>query len=31
VAEARTFEDKAVSFNGRFVQPQEVGLPPVLS
>ena len=31
VAEARTFEDKAISFNGRFVQPQEVGLPPVLS
>lgn len=31
VAQARTFEGKAVSFNGRFVQPKEVGLPPMLS
>jgi DGQHR domain-containing protein len=31
VAAARTFEGKAISFNGRFVRPQEVGLPPVLS
>ena len=31
VAQARTFEGKAVSFNGRFVRPQEVGLPQVLS
>jgi hypothetical protein len=31
VAQARTFEDKAVSFNSRFVNPKEVGLPQVLS
>ncbi|MCU0547681.1 MAG: DGQHR domain-containing protein [Oscillatoriaceae cyanobacterium Prado104] len=31
VAQARTFEGKAISLNGRFVRPQEVGLPPVLS
>ncbi|MBE9040626.1 DGQHR domain-containing protein [Oscillatoriales cyanobacterium LEGE 11467] len=30
LAQARTFENKAVSFQGRFVQPKEVGLPEVL-
>lgn len=31
LAEARTFEDKAVGFNGKLVAPKEVGLPPVLN
>ncbi|PPT08328.1 DndB-like protein [Geitlerinema sp. FC II] len=30
VAKARTFENRAVSFQGRFVKPREVGLPEVL-
>jgi hypothetical protein len=30
LADARTFETKAVSFDGRFVPPKEVGLPAVL-
>lgn len=30
LADARTFEGKAVSFEGKFVKPKEVGLPPVL-
>ncbi len=30
LAEARTIEDKAVGFTGKFVKPREVGLPPVL-
>jgi DGQHR domain-containing protein len=30
LAEARTIEDKAVGFNGKFVAPKQVGLPPVL-
>ncbi|MFB2924178.1 DGQHR domain-containing protein [Aerosakkonema funiforme] len=31
LAEARTFENKAVGFNGKFVQPREVGLPTILN
>lgn len=31
LAEARTFENRAIGFNGKFVQPREVGLPPILS
>ncbi|MGB3239498.1 MAG: DGQHR domain-containing protein [Geitlerinemataceae cyanobacterium] len=31
LAQARTFENKAISFQGRFVSPREVGLPDVLS
>lgn len=31
VAEARTIEDKAMGFNGKFMEPRKVGLPPVLS
>ncbi len=31
VAEARTIEGKAVGFNGKFVQPKQVGLPKILS
>jgi len=30
LADARTFEGKAVSFEGKFVKPKEVGLPEVL-
>ena len=30
LAQARTFENKAISFQGRFVQPKEVGLPEIL-
>lgn len=30
LAEARTIEDKAVGFNGQFVEPREVGLPSIL-
>jgi hypothetical protein len=30
LAEARTIEDKAVGFNGKFVEPREVGLPAIL-
>ncbi len=30
LADARTFEGKAVSFDGKFVKPKEVGLPEVL-
>lgn len=30
LADARTFENKAVSFDGRFVPPKEVGLPAIL-
>lgn len=30
LADARTIEDKAMSFDGEFVEPKEVGLPPVL-
>ena len=30
LAQARTFENKAISFQGRFVQPKEVGLPETL-
>ncbi|HEY9854049.1 MAG TPA: DGQHR domain-containing protein [Leptolyngbyaceae cyanobacterium] len=31
LAEARTYENKAVSFSGKFVAPKEVGLPAILS
>ncbi|HEY9809176.1 MAG TPA: DGQHR domain-containing protein [Halomicronema sp.] len=31
LAEARTIEDKAINFEGKFVQPKTVGLPPILS
>ena len=31
LAKARTIEDNAVGFDGNFVEPREVGLPPVLS
>jgi DGQHR domain-containing protein len=31
VAEARTIEEQAMGFNGKFVEPREVGLPPILS
>jgi len=31
VAEARTIEDKAMGFNGKFVAPRQVGLPSLLS
>jgi len=31
VAQARTFEDQAISFSGKFVDPKEVGLPPMLA
>ncbi|MBD1897629.1 DGQHR domain-containing protein [Coleofasciculus sp. FACHB-129] len=31
VAEGRTIEDKAMGFNGKFVEPRQVGLPPILS
>jgi hypothetical protein len=27
---ARTVENKTISFDGKFVEPKEVGLPPVL-
>ena len=30
LAKARTIEDKAISFQGRFVKPKDVGLPSVL-
>lgn len=30
VSEARTIEDKAMGFNGKFMEPRKVGLPPVL-
>lgn len=30
LAQARTIEDKAVGFNGKFVEPKAVGLPPLL-
>ena len=30
LADARTFENKAVSFDGKFVKPKEVGLPQTL-
>ena len=30
IAEARSIEDKAMGFNGKFVEPKKVGLPPVL-
>lgn len=30
VAEARTIQEKAVSFKGKFVNPKDVGLPPIL-
>jgi len=30
LADARTFENKAVSFDGKFVKPKEVGLPEIL-
>jgi hypothetical protein len=30
LAQVRTFEGKAVGFNGKFVQPRDVGLSPVL-
>lgn len=30
LAEARTIEGKALGFNGKFVKPRDVGLPPVL-
>jgi hypothetical protein len=30
LAEARTFENKAISFEGRFVKPKQVGLPDTL-
>jgi hypothetical protein len=31
VAEGRTIEDKAMGFNSKFVEPRQVGLPPILS
>ncbi|OAB63632.1 hypothetical protein AY599_09575 [Leptolyngbya valderiana BDU 20041] len=31
VAKARTFENRAVSFQGRFVKPREVGLPKAIA
>lgn len=31
LAEARTIEEKAVGFDGKFVEPRAVGLPPVLN
>ena len=31
VANARTIEDQAMGFNGKFVEPKKVGLPPILS
>ena len=31
LAKARTIEDRAVGFDGKFVEPKQVGLPPVLS
>lgn len=31
VAAARTVEDRAVNFNGKFVKPREVGLPAILN
>ncbi len=31
VAEARTIQEKAVGFKGKFVKPKDVGLPPILS
>ncbi|MBE9226204.1 DGQHR domain-containing protein [Phormidium sp. LEGE 05292] len=31
VAEARTVEDRAIGFNGKFVEPRKVGLPTLLS
>ena len=30
VAKARTFEEKAIDFNGKLVDPKKVGLPPIL-
>ncbi|MGE5655639.1 MAG: DGQHR domain-containing protein [Actinomycetota bacterium] len=31
VAAARTVENRAINFQGKFVQPREVGLPPILT
>ncbi len=31
VAAARTVENQAVNFNGKFVKPREVGLPTILT
>jgi DGQHR domain-containing protein len=30
LAQARTIENKTIDFNGKFVEPQKVGLPPIL-
>jgi hypothetical protein len=30
LAEARTFENRAISFEGRFVKPREIKLPSIL-
>ncbi|MHC5823052.1 MAG: DGQHR domain-containing protein, partial [Nostoc sp.] len=30
LADARTVEDKTIGFDGKFVEPKEVGLPPIL-
>lgn len=30
LADARTIENKTISFDGKFVQPKQVGLPPIL-
>jgi hypothetical protein len=30
LANARTIEDRTISFDGRFVKPKDVGLPPIL-
>ncbi|MEH1948459.1 MAG: hypothetical protein V7K77_16140, partial [Nostoc sp.] len=30
LADARTVEDKTIGFDGKFVEPKAVGLPPIL-
>jgi hypothetical protein len=30
LADARTIENKTISFDGKFVEPKAVGLPPIL-